>query len=96
MAFNLLAVAQSPIDWTKTSELYRQADRLFEVFPIADPGEPDALGISIPTNHFNQTSWQSASRFLLILASAYPLTVFEMYGGHAVDLATYVPDGLRC
>jgi len=94
MAFNLLAVAQAPIDWPMVSEQYRNTDRTFEVFPIVDPENGDAIGISIPTSYFNAKAWQSASNFLIALAASCPLKVYDMYGGNAVDVATYVPDGL--
>jgi len=77
------------------SERYRNTDRTFEVFPIVDPENGDAIGISIPTNYFNKQSWQSASNFLVALAASCPLKVYDMYGGHAVDVTTYVPDGLN-
>ena len=91
MASNLLAVAQSPIEWRMVSERYRNTDRTFEVFPITDPECGDAIGVSIPTNHFNKHSWRSASNFLIALAASCPLKVYDMYGGHAVDVTTFVP-----
>ena len=94
MAYNLLAIAQSPLDWTAVNERYRNTDQMFEVFPIPDPENGDALGISIPTNYFNEQSWNSAANFLTALADSYPLAVYDMYAGHAVDIVTYVPDGL--
>jgi hypothetical protein len=94
MAFNFLAIAQSPIDWSTVNERYRNTEQMFEVFPIADPENGDAIGISIPTSHFNAQSWNSASKFLTSLADSCTFEVYDMYRGDAVDLATYVPDGL--
>lgn len=95
MAFNLLAVAETPIDWTLVSETYRNTDRMFEMFPIAEPKNGDAIGISIPIKYLNEQSWQSALAFLLALTDLGPLKIYDMYLGNEVDLATYVPDGLR-
>lgn len=95
MAYNLLAVTQSAIEWRTVSDQYQSTDRLFEIFPIADPQNGDAIGISIPTNHFNAKTWQSAARFLRTISAAGPLTVYDMYQGSAIELATYVPDELR-
>ncbi len=94
MAYNLLAIAQSRFNWPAVNELYQNTDQVFEMFPIPDSENGDALGISIPTNYLNEQSWNSASIFLTALADLYPLEVYDMYAGHAVDLATHVPDGL--
>ncbi len=94
MAFNLMAIARSPIDWSVVNEQYQNTDHMFEVFPITDPANDNAIGISIPSNYFNGQSWNSVSKFLTELADSYPLEVYDMYAGHAVDVATYVPDGL--
>ena len=95
MAYNLMAIAQSPLHWSVVNERYRNTDRIFEVFPIGDSENGDALGISIASNYFNDQSWNSVSRFLTELADMWPLEVYDMYSGHAVDIATYVPDGLN-
>ncbi|CAN5148215.1 hypothetical protein BH11PLA2_BH11PLA2_46330 [soil metagenome] len=94
MAFNLLAIARSPIDWPMVGGRYRNTDQSFEVFPIVDPENGDAIGISIPTSRFNAKCWKSVSRFLISVGGSCLLDVYVMYQGDAVDIATYVPDGL--
>jgi hypothetical protein len=94
MAYNLLAVAKSPIDWITLSEGYRSTDRTFEIFPIHDSRLGDAVGVSIPTNFFNSASWQSAADFLTAMTASYSLEVFDMFSGQTIDVTKYVPDGL--
>jgi hypothetical protein len=94
MAFNLLAIARSPIDWPLVAEQYRNTDQSFEVFPIVDPENGAAIGISIPTSRFNAKSWKSVSRFLSSVGDSCSLEVYDMYQGDAVDIASYLPDGL--
>ena len=94
MAFNYLAIAGSPINWLRLSEQYQNTDRTFEIFPIAESELGDALGISIPTNAFDSKSWWSASAFLQALAASNSLEVYDMFTGQAIDVATYVPDGI--
>jgi len=81
-----MAISNSPLDWSAINRQYRNTDQMFEVFPIADPEIGDALGIK---------SWNSVSEFLTQLADSSSLEVYDMYAGHAVDIATYVPDGLN-
>ena len=95
MAYNLLAIAQSELDWATVNERFRNTDQMFEVFPIADPENGDSLGISIPTNYFNEQSWHNVCKFLSDIAGSCPLDVYDMYAGHSIDVATYVPDGLN-
>lgn len=94
MAFNLLAIARSPIDWPLLGERYKNTDQSFEVFPIVDPENGNAIGISIPTSRFNAKSWKSVSKFLTSVSDSCALEVYDMYKGEAVDIATYIPDGL--
>lgn len=94
MAFNLLAIARTPIDWALVGERYRKTDQSFEVFPIVYPETGDAIGISIPTSRFDAKCWKGVSRFLTSIGDSCSLEVYDMYQGNAVDIATYVPDGL--
>jgi len=94
MAFNLMVVAHGPLDWSTVHEQYGYTDKMFEVFPILDADGGDAFGVSIPMKYFNQHTWTSASRFLRALADQFDLRLYDMYTGHQVDLATYVPDGM--
>ncbi len=94
MAFNLMVVADGPLDWSTVHEQYSYTDNMFEVCPILDAEGGDAVGISIPMKYFNQHTWTSASRFLKALADQFDLKLYDMYAGQQVDLATYVPDGM--
>ena len=94
MAYNLLAVSKTPIDWAAVNQEFQSIDHMFEMFPIIDAENGDAIGISIPTNYFNHQTWKIASKFLTALADSYPLAVYDLYLGHAVDITKYVPDGL--
>lgn len=94
MAFNLLAIARSPIDWPMVGERYRNTDQSFDVFPIVDPENGAAIGISIPTNRFNAECWKSVSDFLTSVGDSCSLEVYDMYQGDAVDIEAYVPDGM--
>jgi hypothetical protein len=95
MSYNLIAISKSPFDWATVNQDYQSIDQLFEVFPITGLENGDALGISIPTNYFNDKSWKIATKFLTALADSYPLEVYDLYLGHAVDITTYAPDGLE-
>lgn len=94
MAFNLMAVSQTEIDWPGVQQAYRDTEQLFEIFPIPEFGPGDAIGISLPMNHFNQDSWSCASRFLRTIAGEVQFTLYDMYLGQAVELGTYVPGGI--
>ncbi len=94
MAFNLLVVLHAPVDWSDISERYVASDRSFELFPITDAELGDALGISIPLKYFNAQSWSSAATFLSDLFVSCQVEVYDMYTGHAIDIATYKPEGL--
>lgn len=94
MAFNLMVVTETPIEWPKVQNQYQSTDQLFEIFPISDAEPGDAIGVSIPMNQFNQQSWASASGFLRAIADDYQFTLYDMYLGQSVDLATYAPDGM--
>lgn len=95
MAFNLMILADGPLDWMAVHEQYGNTDRMFEVFPILDADDRDAIGISIPMKYFNQHSWASASNFLNALAARFNLKLYDMYTGQQVDLATFVPNGMN-
>ena len=99
MAFNLLAVAKSAIDWASINEQYRNTDQMFELFPISDAENGDFLGISIPMNHFNHESWDSASSFLKTVEVVKSPTADMIEGalGGTVSMRTVRPlelDGL--
>lgn len=95
MAFNLMVVADTAIDWPKVQQAYQDTDQQFEVFPIPDTQSGDAIGLSIPMNHFNQQSWASASGFLRAIAADFQFKLYDMYLGQIVDLHSYVPDGME-
>lgn len=94
MAFNLLVVLNSPLDWNEINAQFHRNSPMFEVFPVIDSTVGHALGLSIPFKHFKQSVWESAAEFLSCLAKNYEIVVYDMYQGVAVDLATYVPDDL--
>lgn len=94
MAFNMMVVTNSPIDWPTISSQYSQADASFEVFPIANSSCGNGLGISIPTEYFSRDAWISLREFLMWLRSNYPIEVYEMYSGEAIDIDSYAPSGL--
>ena len=94
MAYNLLAITAAQPDWVALSVHYHQSERSFEIFPVSNGEDGLGFGICIPFNHFTQSNWQSTVTFLRGLSTFGHFTTYDMYTGLAIDINSYIPDGL--
>jgi len=94
MAFNIIAVFKSAVDWKAVNGNYHESERTFELYPFSDSTLGEGFGISIPSEGFSSESWETVADFLLQVSAEYPLSVYDMYRGEEIDPTSYRPDGL--
>lgn len=86
MAYNLMLEFSRPADWLTLEAKTRPFNSQVEYFPIPSEGDqqPDALGISVPLRHANESGWQELRAVLAELESMVEFGVVEMYSGRSV------------
>ena len=95
MAFNLMCVFKSAVDWEFVNEEFHYEDRMFEVYPFSATQLGDGFGLSIANDNFDVETWNSVTAFLEQISQDAQLQVYDMYQGAEIDPSSYVPDGLE-
>ena len=83
MSHNLYA--EGNVDFEVLARRARNCDRI-ELFPIRDAGEPDAIGIALPSSRIDDAAWQELEDLLDMLV-ANELVVFDLMTGDRLETA---------
>jgi hypothetical protein len=82
VSFNLMLEFEGSVSWTDLCDATRDFNTMVEYFPI--PGEPPALGLSLPQRHADDSGWSELRQALELLASRARFRTIEMYSGRLV------------
>jgi hypothetical protein len=83
MSYNLYA--EGKLDFEVLSQRARQCDRI-ELFPIRDAGEPDAVGIALPSSRIDDAAWAELAKLLEMLVTS-KVAVFDLMTGDRIETA---------
>jgi hypothetical protein len=83
MSYNLYA--EGKVDFEALAQRARQCDRI-ELFPICDAGEPDAVGIALPSSRIDDAAWEELEKLLDMLVTS-KLAVFDLMTGDRLETA---------
>ena len=81
MSYNLYA--EGNLDFEVLAQRARRCDRI-ELFPIRDDGEPDAIGIALPSSRIDDAAWQELEELLDALVAG-ELAVFDLMTGDRLE-----------
>ncbi len=93
MAFNIIAQFNKKPDFDEVHQLIFD-EYHFDIYPVVDEDEKFyAIGISIPSDNFNQQTWQSVVDVILKLQKKYLLTIFDLIHGRKItNILNYNPN----
>jgi hypothetical protein len=83
MSYNLYA--EGDVDFEALAQRARRCDRI-ELFPIRDDGEPDAIGIALPSSRIDDAAWQELEELLGMLVAS-SLAVWDLMTGERLETA---------
>jgi len=83
MSYNVISEAPIPLDWGRVCSVVSAHRRRVEVFPIPaeSPGDPDALGLSIPEGQADESAWEELIRLIDALRVGFGMNAVELYSG---------------
>ncbi|TWI77976.1 hypothetical protein IQ13_4219 [Lacibacter cauensis] len=88
MAFNIIAEATKKLDYDKIHSVVYSDNLNFAFVPMPGLGlyDGDAIGICIPLNNANETTWTQLKPILKTLKSEFGCDVYDLYGGQKLGL----------
>ena len=88
MAFNIIAETSKKLDFDKLHKAIYQDNLPFDFIPMPGLGidDGDAIGICVPLNIANESTWELLRPILKILKSRFGCNVYDLYGGQKLGL----------
>jgi hypothetical protein len=93
MAFNIVMQFEEEPNFSDVHALIYQEDYTFDIFPVVDEEKAFyGLGISIPSDDFNEITWKRVVTMVVTLQGQFSFTLFDLIQGNVIeDITTYDP-----
>ncbi|WP_343304134.1 hypothetical protein AAHN97_21415 [Chitinophaga niabensis] len=88
MSFNIIAETTRSLNYTEVHAAIHSPDLNFDLVPMPGLGinKGDAMGICIPMNNANESTWEQLKPVLKILRIKFGCEVYDLYGGQKLGL----------